>query len=223
MCLAQDPQLHALQSDAFVLFYVARALGIPRSDLFFTSKVNARSHSIKETPKAIRQSLNRSQLEYIDLYLLHDAISGRQRRVQAYRCLLDAMQRGQIRHAGVSNWNVHHLKELEEEGLPSPSVNQIELHPWCQQVCIRRHLSFTELFQIADRQGIPFAIPTTDEHRQLLPRAQYHGTSILSSCARRTNARRHNSRNIERSSAYSSSNIAALVSAAWLHSRGKER
>ena len=99
-----------------------------------TSKVNARSHSLKETPKAIRQSLNRSGLDHIDLYLLHDAISGRDRRLQAYRCLLEARDRGQIRSVGVSNWNVQHLQELEEEGLEMPAVNQIELHPFCQQV-----------------------------------------------------------------------------------------
>jgi diketogulonate reductase-like aldo/keto reductase len=94
--------------------------------------VNARSHSLKETPKAIRQSLHRSGLEYIDLYLLHDAISGRERRLQAYRCLLDARDRGHIRNVGVSNWGVKHLTELQVEGLEMPKVNQIEVHPWCQ-------------------------------------------------------------------------------------------
>ena len=85
-------------------------------------------------PKAIRQSLNRSGLDYINLYLLHDAISGKERRIQAYKCLLDARDRGQIRSVGVSNWNMRHLEELEQEGLELPVVNQIELHPFCQQV-----------------------------------------------------------------------------------------
>lgn len=96
--------------------------------------MNARSHNLKETPKAIRQSLTRSGLDYIDLYLLHDAISGRERRLQAYQCLLDARERGQIKTVGVSNWGVKHLEELEERELELPAVNQIELHPWCQQV-----------------------------------------------------------------------------------------
>lgn len=96
--------------------------------------MNARSHSLKETPKSIRQSLTRTNLEYIDLYLLHDAISGKERRLQAYKCLIEGKERGQIRQIGVSNWGVHHLMELEEKGLEMPAVNQIELHPWCQQV-----------------------------------------------------------------------------------------
>lgn len=74
-------------------------------------------------------------MDYIDLYLLHDAISGHERRLQAYKCLWDAKYiHGQIKHVGVSNWGVKHLKVLEEEMLEMPSVNQIELHPWCQQV-----------------------------------------------------------------------------------------
>lgn len=122
--------------DAYGNLYIPdRQAGIPRSSLFITSKVNARSHSLKETPKAIRQSLTRSNLDCIDLYLLHDAISGKERRLQAYKCLLEAKERGHIRQVGVSNWGIHHLTQLEEqEGMEIPAVNQIELHPWCQQV-----------------------------------------------------------------------------------------
>ncbi|KAK9899647.1 Aldo/keto reductase [Cystobasidium minutum MCA 4210] len=113
---------------------VNEAVGlVERSAIYVTSKINARSHSLKETPKAIRQSLNRSNLAYIDLYLLHDAISGHERRLQAYKCLLDARANNQIRQVGVSNWNVKHLMELTEAGLELPAANQIELHPWCQQ------------------------------------------------------------------------------------------
>lgn len=115
--------------------WLLRARGILRSEIFVVSKINARSHSLKETPKAIRQSLNRSGLEYIDQYLLHDAISGKERRLQAYKCLLEAKSLGQIGSVGVSNWSVKHLQELEEAGLEMPAVNQIELHPFCQQVC----------------------------------------------------------------------------------------
>lgn len=125
-----------VQLPAMSLTRLSSIRGIPRADIFVVSKVNARSHSLRETPKAIRQSLNRSGLDYIDLYLLHDAISGKERRLQAYRCLLEARDRGQIRSVGVSNWNVRHLQELEEAGLELPVVNQIELHPFCQQVSV---------------------------------------------------------------------------------------
>lgn len=107
---------------------------MPRKEIYTTSKVNAREHNSKDTPKAIRQSLNRTGLEYLDCYLLHDAISGKERRIQAYKCLLEAQDKGQIRSVGVSNWNVTHMKQLLEENLPLPVVNQIEVHPWCQQV-----------------------------------------------------------------------------------------
>lgn len=111
-----------------------RGMTLPRASVFVTTKVNARSHSLKETPKAIRQSLTRLGLDYIDLYLLHDAISGRERRLVAWKCLVDYRDRGLVRSIGVSNWGVRHLEELVDEGLDLPVVNQIELHPWCQQV-----------------------------------------------------------------------------------------
>jgi len=72
-------------------------------------------------------------LDYIDLYLLHDAISGRQRRLEAWSCLIDAKQKGIVKSIGVSNWNVKHFEELIQEGYEVPAVNQIELHPFCQQ------------------------------------------------------------------------------------------
>lgn len=111
-----------------------RQSGIPRGDIFITSKVNARYQSAKQTPKAVRQSLNRLDIGYIDLYLLHDAIAGPVRRLEAWRCLCQYKLEGRIRNIGVSNWNVRHLEQVREAGLEMPAVNQIELHPWCQQV-----------------------------------------------------------------------------------------
>lgn len=111
---------------------------LSRSDIFVTSKVNARSHWPKAVAKAVRQTLSRAGegIAYIDLYLLHDAISGPERRTQAYIDLLAARKLGQVRSVGVSNWSVQHLEGLREAGLEAPAVNQIELHPWCQQVCL---------------------------------------------------------------------------------------
>lgn len=78
-------------------------------------------------------SLNKLGFGYIDLYLIHDPFSGKIKRLETYRALLDAQKAGKIRSVGVSNYGVHHLEEIRIEGLPTPSVNQIELHPFCQQ------------------------------------------------------------------------------------------
>lgn len=81
------------------------------------------------------------ELDYIDLYLLHAPYGGREGRLGAWRALVEAVAAGKIRSIGVSNYGVHHLKELTSwiretdaqhgEGAGGVvSVNQIELHPW---------------------------------------------------------------------------------------------
>jgi len=81
----------------------------------------------------VNESLQKFGIDYVDLYLIHDPFSGKLKRLETYRALLDAQKAGKIRSVGVSNYGVHHLEEIRSEGLPTPSVNQIELHPFCQQ------------------------------------------------------------------------------------------
>jgi len=85
---------------------------------------------------AVDESLANFGLDYIDLYLVHDPLSGKEKRLKTYSALLEAQRQGKIRSVGVSNYGIAHLKEIESEGLPTPSVNQIELHPFCQQLPI---------------------------------------------------------------------------------------
>lgn len=82
---------------------------------------------------AVDESLANFGLDYIDLYLIHDPLSGKENRLKTYRALLEAQRLGKVRSVGVSNYGVAHLQEIESEGLAPPSVNQIELHPFCQQ------------------------------------------------------------------------------------------
>lgn len=72
-------------------------------------------------------------IDYIDLFLIHDPLSGKTKRLETYKALLEAKEAGKIRSVGVSNYGVHHLKEIEEAGYEKPSINQVELHPLCQQ------------------------------------------------------------------------------------------
>lgn len=90
-------------------------------------------HGYESTSKLVDQSLKNFGFDYIDLYLIHDPLSGKVKRLETYRALLDAQKAGKIRTVGVSNYGVHHLEEIRKEGLPVPPVNQIELHPFCRQ------------------------------------------------------------------------------------------
>ncbi|PAV17985.1 Aldo keto reductase [Pyrrhoderma noxium] len=107
--------------------------GIPREDVFITTKVYHPMHGYDSTLKVIQESLTKLNTPYIDLYLLHSALSGKQKRLDSYRALVKERDEGRIKSIGVSNYGVHHLLEIRNAGLELPSVNQIELHPFCQQ------------------------------------------------------------------------------------------
>ena len=115
--------------------------GIPRAEIFFTSKVPPKDISYEGARKAVETTLQKTGLSYIDLYLLHAPYGGKSGRLGAWKALAEAVEDGKVRSIGVSNFGVHHLEELEawmketelKEGKAKAgvlSVNQIELHPW---------------------------------------------------------------------------------------------
>jgi len=114
---------------------------VPRPQLFFTSKVLPQDMSYKRARAAVDETLRKTGLGYVDLYLLHAPYGGKAGRLGAWKALAEAVAEGKVRSIGVSNYGVHHLEELEEyikeveakegEGKAGVlSVNQVELHPW---------------------------------------------------------------------------------------------
>ncbi|KAJ3503378.1 hypothetical protein NMY22_g18267 [Coprinellus aureogranulatus] len=122
----------AYKSEAHVADAV-RQSGIPREKVFITTKIISKFHGYDKTTKGVKESLERMQLDYIDLFLIHNPHAGTALRLETYRALLDARSAGLIHSIGVSNYGIHHLQEIKDAGLEKPSVNQIELHPYCQQ------------------------------------------------------------------------------------------
>ncbi|KAH9817865.1 NADP-dependent oxidoreductase domain-containing protein [Melampsora americana] len=112
----------------------AKLSGIERSELFLTTKILGRDHGYEKCSHAIQDSIKSSKADYWDLILLHDPTSGSQKRLEAYRALAEAQKGGLVKSIGVSNFGVAHLRELEAANKgPTPAINQVELHPWCQQ------------------------------------------------------------------------------------------
>ncbi|RLN44003.1 hypothetical protein BBJ28_00009729 [Nothophytophthora sp. Chile5] len=106
-----------------------RDSGIPRQEIFVTSKVYSGKWSYESVVEAVRTSNRKLGLEYIDLYLLH-APSDSSTRPDAWRALEDMQTEGVLRDIGVSNFGGPHLTKLSETWRVKPAVNQVELHPW---------------------------------------------------------------------------------------------
>ena len=88
--------------------------GVPREQLFFTSKVHPRSINYESAKKAVDDTLRSTGLDYIDLYLLHSPYGGSEGRIGAWKALVEAVDAGKVRSIGVSNFGVQHLEELEQ-------------------------------------------------------------------------------------------------------------
>ncbi|KAF7897914.1 uncharacterized protein EAF01_008880 [Botrytis porri] len=103
---------------------------VKREDFWFTTKLKTNA-SYDATRKAVKDSLKRSGLDYIDLYLLHSPYGGKKRRLECWRAVEDAIADGEVRAGGVSNYGVKHLQELlDSKPRITPAVNQIEVHPF---------------------------------------------------------------------------------------------
>ncbi len=84
------------------------------------------------TMKSFEKSLINLNLDYVDLYLIHSP-HAKEKRIEQWEALLTLQEIGKATNIGVSNWGINHLEELVQKGLPLPSANQIEIHPWSQK------------------------------------------------------------------------------------------
>jgi len=107
--------------------------GVKREEVFVTSKVTGRNQGYRSALESVDKSLEKFGFDYIDLFLIHDPYPGKIKRLETYKALLEARDEGKIRSVGVSNYGIHHLREIADAGFEPPVVNQIQLHPFCQQ------------------------------------------------------------------------------------------
>lgn len=107
-----------------------RTSSVPRDQLIYTSKLPGRHHAYEEAVYTIEESLARTGLDYIDLYLIHWPLPKVDRYVEAWRALIDARERGLVKWIGVSNFLPEHIDRLEKETGIVPEVNQVQCHPY---------------------------------------------------------------------------------------------
>ena len=116
-----------------------RQAGIPRDELFITTKVWNDRHGYDETLRAFDESLGLLGLDRVDLYLIHWPAPKQDRYVETWRALERIAADGRATSIGVSNFEPHHLDRLLAESGVTPAVNQVELHPWLPQTELRAY------------------------------------------------------------------------------------
>ncbi len=105
-----------------------RESGVPREEVFITTKLWNEDHGFARALGALDESLARLGLDYVDLYLIHWPVRGL--REESWRALEALLAEGKTRAIGVSNYMLHHLEELLRLEAMLPAVNQIELSPY---------------------------------------------------------------------------------------------
>jgi 2,5-diketo-D-gluconate reductase A len=110
-----------------------RATGIPREQVFITSKLRNGEHGYDSTLKAYADSCSRLGIDRLDLYLIHWPNPAAGLYVESWRAMERLYSEGGPRAVGVSNFLPEHLEALRQHSALTPAVNQIELHPSYQQ------------------------------------------------------------------------------------------
>ena len=130
--------------------------GVPREQVFVTTKLWNRDHGYDSALSACDKSLRRLGLGYIDLYLIHWPVT--ELRGETWKALMELQRRGSCRAIGVSNYTVRHLQELLGGSDVTPAVNQVEFNPFLYQ---------KELLRFCDGKGIQLEAysPLTRGHK----------------------------------------------------------
>lgn len=107
-----------------------RRSGVPREELFITTKLWVQDAGYESTKQAFAKSLERLQLDYLDLYLIHQPFGDV---YGSWRAMEELYREGAVRAIGVSNFQPDRLVDLILHNEVVPAVNQVETHPFCQQ------------------------------------------------------------------------------------------
>ncbi|GAA2150667.1 aldo/keto reductase [Nocardioides koreensis] len=114
-----------------------RRSGLPRDEFRVASKIPGRHHGYDDAVASVRGSLERLGLDHLDLQLVHWPNPSVGKYAEAWRALVDLRKEGLVRSIGVSNFTEAHLQRIIDDSGVTPSVNQVELHPYFPQAEMR--------------------------------------------------------------------------------------
>ncbi len=113
------------------------ASGVPRADLFVTTKLATDDQGFQSSQDAIKRSLERLGLDYVDLYLIHWPAGEHGKYIDSWGGLMKRKEDGDAKSIGVCNFHAEHLSNIVDLSFFTPAVNQIELHPLLNQAELR--------------------------------------------------------------------------------------
>jgi 2,5-diketo-D-gluconate reductase A len=116
-----------------------RESGIPREEVFVTSKLNNGFHEPQAALEAFQRTLDTLDLGYVDLFLMHWPLPDVLDYVETWKAMEQMYEGGKVRAIGVSNFKEHHLNRLLAETTVVPAANQIEIHPYLTQDGLRAY------------------------------------------------------------------------------------
>ncbi|BDZ55785.1 aldo/keto reductase [Agromyces marinus] len=152
-----------------------RESGLPREELFVTSKLWNDDHGYDEALRAFDASMARFGLDRLDLFLIHWPVPSQDRYVDTWRALVRLRDEGRVASIGVSNFHAHHLRRIIDATGVAPVVNQVELHPWLPQRELR---VFHKAAGIRTEAWSPLARGRLLDDPVLEPIAAKHGRSV---------------------------------------------
>ena len=149
-----------------------RQSGVARDEIYVTTKIWHDRHGYDESLVAIDESLDRLNIEYVDMLLIHWPAPAQDKFVEAWAGLQRAVELGKVRGIGVSNFHPMHLHKLLAAGGAVPALNQVELHPALQQPELR---AYNSSHGIATEAWSPLARGRFHNEELIEKIAQKHG------------------------------------------------
>jgi diketogulonate reductase-like aldo/keto reductase len=148
--------------------------GVAREELFITTKLWVQDTGYENTRKAFEKSLKKLQLDYLDLYLIHQPFGDVH---GSWRAMEELYKEGKVRAIGVSNFHPDRVVDLIAFREVVPAVNQMETHPFCQQIEVQKFLRENK---VQMESWAPFAEGKNDifQNPLLLSTAEKHGKSV---------------------------------------------